>query len=361
MRVARETGVLHASCGNRPQGEQEMSLFIEKLTTTPEGRRALDYHKRKWTLPADGPEMEAWNKAFIQALQEATTIEETLSVLSAGPLSYKTHRNALFYTPGYTAAYEAKLEALKRLPDDIVRVLRDDLRYAAYRARVSPQEQVVENHVVRLVRPTFKHAVEISDQWYLEVPQQTHNAIGAWTSAEKLTHPVYLRTGHLSAKQLSLETAVWPTADEKHVLSVLVKTARDRAFACEVVFEAGRRGRFSAWRELEPLGIRDALLPHIGRVVRLGDVVIGAHTPVGCLSPCSQPHYLERVNFPPGKFVTAPTNTAVFFQPETPTYFIKLSHPDHYTVEVHLDTTQVLHIAQVPGRTQYIPPERGGD
>jgi hypothetical protein len=310
--------------------------------------------------------MEAWNNAYIEAMEAASTNDEIMFLLAAGPMTQKRHHNALAYTPLYRQAYEAQLKGLKRLPRAYVRCLRDDLRYAAYRAHTPLQEQKVEGGPpwVRLVRPEWDDHSSLRDQWFLEVPRRTIEAIGERTYEEAVRHPIYLRAGHLVASKLTVKTAAWPTAEGGHVLSVLVQTARGGAFACEVVFRHGRE-RFSAWRKLGGGDIHDALLPHIGRAVRLGDVVIRAtarsSAPYGSL-PCERPHYLERVEFPAGEFLTAPDG--VFFQLENPTYpthSLRLSHPDHYTVEVHLDVGQILHIMQVPGRTQYLPRWDQGD
>jgi hypothetical protein len=353
------------------------------LTETPEGRTALYYRRNGWQMPSDGPEMGAMNLALAQIYSQANEPGEILAALAQGrPVSSRMVHNARRYTPGYEEAYQALLGMLSKLPPEAASILDKDLRRLVYRAHAPLEKQVVTDQqgLVRLRRADQEAPWFVRDQWWLEVSRQSvlaltgHDIGDDWASS-----PIHLATGHLSARPLTMQAAVWPTADGAMVISVLVTaTRRDRnrgLWAAEVILRQGRDPVFSPWRDLpDHYGVTNyPLLPQQGTMVRLGDVVlegvfVGA-TRLAEFKPldgADVPGFAWNIETPEGQWGTLPgwdDDRVVYFRPETwPKDGLIFRHPDHYAVRViqgEDPETQYPHnlvwVSQVPGVTQYRP------
>jgi hypothetical protein len=290
--------------------------------------------------------------------------------------------NARRETPGYEEAYQALLAMLAKLPAEMARILDQDLRRLVYRAHAPLAEQIVADSqgLVRLRRADQEAPWFVYDQWWLEVPRHVvlgltgHDIGDDWASS-----PIYLATGHLSARPLTMQSTVWPTPGGAFVISVLVTaTRRDRnrgLWAAEVILRQGLNPVFSPWRDLpDCYGVdRYPLLPQQGTRVRLGDVVlegvfVGA-TRLAEFKPldgADVPGFAWNIETPDGQWGTLPgwdDDRVVYFRPETwPKDGLIFRHPDHYVVGVIQGEDPQAHyphnlvrVSQIPGVTQYRP------
>jgi len=334
-------------------------------------------------LPSAGPEEDAVNAAILDSCRELadgidqiTDLQQLLELIAEAeamePLTQK--QNLQNASEAYHQASGALAElrfALARQIDQnhraIEPVLVDRIRYRAWSSRTDPQDTVSysgDGFSLDLQRS------ERRDKWHLTLEFDDAG------NRRQSTNPIWVRTGHLSGQILELKCRLQDAADPGvQVLSVVVnyrdgvKSSRHRdilalATECRLTDIGGEKvPAWSAWREQTYEG--DALLPHIGPKVRLGDLLLEAGKPFCLRSELTTVNTWE-VPFtlpitPRGWTVARDKLCEIYYlvPPEgDPPGAIELFHPDHYKVRVtELTPDRVIRVKQICGRTQYRPPE----
>lgn len=335
-------------------------IFCSTVAERPRGADALRYWFRGWTPPTESPIEAALNAGVASvaaAVRDAAGDGDTLELLAAlqryRPVSQKTVYTGL--TPGFTEANQAWREAvlaiLKPLPNEQLDLLPLELRRLAYRARAleaEPTATLYADHSVTLVRQGS------ADAWYAVV--------------DGVSTPYFLVTGHLSSRALSVTARRQEAADGTPVISVLVDRARPCGHtameACPlpaasecVLTERGPR--WAAWRaRVYP---HEALLPHVGERVRIGDVVLARQNPPRSTEYVDVLGWLRRYRLEIPPYASAPRyavrtglDDVVLVYPQGQDAV--LSHPDHYPVRVvapDLEGDWALYASVAAGETQY--------
>jgi hypothetical protein len=356
---------------------KNMTMLSDILVQTEEGRKALHYKRNGWQMPSDGPEMGAVNQALAQIYAQANEPGEILAALAQGrPVTSRLVHNARLTTPGYEEAYQAMLAMLGKLPKEMASVLDKDIRRLMYRAHAPLGEQVVfdQQGLIRLYREAYEAPWFLLDRWWLQISRHATLALaGQDIPGDWEWSPVYLATGHLSARPLTMTSKVWPAADGAMVISVLVEAQRrdrpDGAWATEIILRHGEETSFSLWRDLEGLPMpKDwAMLPHQGTMVRQGDVVLqgaaSGDTHFWEWESGGAPPFMWDVEVPPGRWLKADSREGDYFRPDVwPDEGLVFKHRDHYAVRLvkgeDPETKQVhdiVKVFQIPGVTQYRP------
>jgi len=282
---------------------------------------------------------------------------------------------------------------LERLPLEYAPILNNRLRHRMYAllvpetAESSPNGRPLPFTGSIRFCPTLRRS-ERADRWSLSL-----DFWGETIESVSFEHPYWVRLGHLSERAINIRFAAHPTPlDERHdyrhfVVSVLIeqdenyphwRTDGPLPVATEFVFRADPIGsddeprwaivmeRSSPWREQIRSMRDDALLPHIGDRVRIGDVVIEVSSgllPPNLLEPIDDPDAFDGFTLPVslqgGQFFKERHGRSIYWRPKRDDAPIaaEFFHPDHYEVRViepepHKED-RMVRIYQISGQTQY--------
>jgi len=247
-------------------------------------------------VPSEGHKEDAINRAIKAACEQLTERTVQLDDLTqllrlmaeterVVPRTKKTNlRNAtVHYHDAAQALDSLRFAIAERIGTEfpgIEPVLSDRLRHKIWSSRVTPEGEVVSRdgpYELSLRR------AERRDRWTLKASYYEDDVL------KSISHHLWARTGHLSHRLLDLRSVVHETPDSMvTVLSVVVdyhdevKEARRRdilplATEARITDVNGIRVfAWSAWRQGAYDG--EAMLPHIGKKVRLGDLILEVGT-----------------------------------------------------------------------------------
>ena len=373
-------------------------------------------------VPSCGPEEDAINTAITAVCHsvhekpdpDLGRVIETLAELrDIQPRTQKTNlRNATeAFHEAWSAYNELTDTLLERLPLQCANILEPKLRRRRF-ALLVPEQDHIQGHFARVfdtdpfitVRPVIERTAR-KDQWVLRLVISGVKTEDENTDTKVLTHPYFVKTGHLSINALSIRASVHQVPDigdampttKQFVCSVgisgaesyrhyRVDTDTPLPVATECVFgliQAGDdwqflSGRFSPWREQICGDPELPFLPTSGSRVRLGDLILevpGWKVLNGQYKRIDDPWSFNSFTLPDvatetkGAFFTVPDNTdSVFWIPddEGSPVDVVFTHRDHYRVRV-FETERVppnrraILITQIAGHTQYQPPEHQAD
>jgi len=358
--------------------------IASQLLTTEDASVVKDFLNGT-PVPSGGHEEDAINNAIAIACGQLTEhVGRTDDLVQLLKLAVEAERieprtkkvNLKNSTPLYHDAVDAldglRFAVAERIGTEfpgIEPVLSDRLRHKIWSSRVAAEGEVISRdgpYELSLRR------TERRDHWALKASYYENDA------PKSISHHLWARTGHLSHRLLDLRSVVHETPDSMvTVLSVVVdyhdevKEARRRdilplATEARITDVNGIRVfAWSAWRQ--GASTDEALLPHIGKKVRLGDLIlqVGKFLHLPTQLPVVQPNaaHFTLPAIPQGWTVIRGCLQDVYYlvpPDNNPPWGIELYHPDHYKVQLtEISPGDMIRIERACGRTQYQPPGVG--
>jgi hypothetical protein len=343
--------------------------FLELLLREG-GERAVKYFLSNPNCPGypSESELEAAHNRAVKAILETEEFRslpplERLVALTSWlqPATWKKPKNARIFCPGYAEAEDAHRQAvddaLLELPRGVVHMLREGLRFRAYRLWALKREPRAEiraeagPYQVRLFR-------EDRDAWWAELSQ---------SGQCMALSPTYLRAGHISSARLLVQADYREDAAGRPVVVVLVEHPGD--FICQsdcplpaamefYLSDSGWRG--TPWRV--KVHIPEALLPPVGEwKIRQGDMVFWlTKAGRGDLElPEASPPEWTRSHRPEGVVRWVQSRWGPWGVVEG--IEVRFAHPEHPRARVWLSGSGgplLLDARPAEGWTQYVPPAR---
>lgn len=310
-------------------------------------------------LKTDSEDMGVYNSELARVVEGLQVTRENAAeilslVLELDPVSYKSHRNALIYTPGYSQAWEAiqqKIdECLSHLPASI---LDDGLRRRKFRNSAKESDSAW-----KFLDKSFELQIsrdERKDRWYTTI----------YAMSEPHRCYDYFSIGHLSARAIKIDHLVsW--AKDAQIVNLLLTHADGypcrnpdchltRGMATEIVLDfKTNRWKFSNWR----LGVQRLWHQSSSYQIRVGDVIATVKYDTDSYRPTlpddvTLPNWMGKLQFNyPIKWVEVSDDRA-YGRIDAWNPVLEVFHPDHYTGLLFIGTNpnNYVEFKQVEGET----------
>jgi hypothetical protein len=344
------------------KGDEKMNSIkhqILNVISREWGYETLQKIKTGVSLKTDSPEMGAYNLTLARVVGELEITRENAAetlalLLGLDPVSYKNHKNARLYTPGYSEAWDVlqkKIdECLVFLPPDI---LDNDLRRRKFRNAARESD-----HIWWTLDGSFKLKIsrpERRDRWHLTIGYMGETEVSF----------DYFSIGHLSARAIKVDHLV-SCAKDALVINLLFTHADDypcrnpdchltRGMATEIVLDfETNHWRFSNWR----LGVQRLWHQSSSYQIRVGDVIATVKYDTDSYRPTlpddvTLPNWMGKLQFNyPIKWVEVSDDRA-YGRIDAWNPVLEVFHPDHYTGLLFIGTNpnNYVEFKQVEGET----------
>jgi hypothetical protein len=337
--------------------------FLAHLVAQDGGVKALDCLARDADFLHDSPERNAWSKAWGLYLSEE--INKLMPLERIAILNF-IHDDWQRRGPFYDGVLDALLNAIKdtllALDDTQAAVLCDELKRR--RARLLAINRYPEPGRIPLVEGSL-----VTDETFHVYLAETDRR-GAWfVRAERRVNgqKVSLHDGPfykfhvISPRRLAVQHVVNDTGCGAKVVSIYAVAPNAEPAACEVILRSGEEPRVSPWRR--GANRFEALLPHCGHEVRMGDVRFLSWRDEGdSLLFGEMPSFLRRVEgLPPfvGIYIDEVGRRQAVFK--SASFPVRLRYPDHYEVLIEGKPGDLIYAKEVAGETDFVPRNMSSD